>query len=151
MKSDIKQDTIVTDQERLGHPFNYSVMYDAPLYESDMEYVDKVIKTDKIYRMIVQAYKSWDDVFSTNDTDLIGKEINGMKFISHRDDYYKQFIEDCNMIYFLSKFLDDRNCPKRVRYFLYVYIGIQYDLMATSKDICMERPFLTEKWFETCR
>jgi len=144
----------VTDDDRLGFPFNYTSIIGAPLYESDMRYINNVIKTDKIYRMIVNAHNSWNGVCTTNDPEFMGKTIDGIKYISHQESRYKTFIETCNLIQFLSKFLDDPECPKRVKYFIYVFVGNKMGHMKRSKGVYeafVQRSFFTQRWMEICR
>ena len=128
--TNVKPDRIVTDQERLGYPFVYHRIQGTPLYESDMKYIDNVIKADKIYRMIAHAYNTRGDV-----------------------DYYKLFIENCNTIQFLGKFLDDPQCPARVKNFLYTFIGEQLGHFKRQGyyQNYVQHSFLTQRWMEICR
>ena len=128
--TNVKPDMIVMDQEILGYPFVYHRIQGTPLYKSDMEYIDNVIKKDKIYRMIAHAYNTREKV-----------------------DYYKLFIEDCNTIQFLGKFLDDSQCPARVKNFLYTFIGEQlghFKRQGLYQDY-VQHSFLTQRWMEICR
>lgn len=148
------EDKLVTDDDRLGFPFYYTRIIGAPLYESDMKYIDNVIKADKIYRMIVQAHNSWDNVFTTNDPEFMGKTIDRIKYIPHPESRYKTFIEACNLIQFLGKFLDDPECPKHVKYFIYVFVGNKMGHMRRTKGLYqafVQRSFFTERWMEICR
>ena len=151
--TNVKPDRIVTDEERLGYPFEYHRIQGTPLYESDMKYIDNVIKADKIYRMIIQAYNSWDGIIATTDPEFVGKTIDGIKHISHQESYYQRFIENCNLIQFLSKFLDDSQCPARVKKFLYTFIGEQlghFKRQGYYQDY-VQHSFLTQRWLEICR
>lgn len=151
--TNVKPDRIVMAPERLGYPFEYHRIQGTPLYESDIKYIDNVIKADKIYRMIIQAYNSWDGIFATNDPEFVGKTIDGIKHISHQESHYQQFIETCNLIQFLGKFLDDSQCPARVKNFLYTFIGEQlghYKRLGLYQDY-VQHSFLTQRWLEICR
>ena len=66
---------------------------------------------------------------------------------------YKLFIEYCNTIQFLGKFLDDSQCPARVKNFLYTFIGEQlghFKRQGLYQDY-VQHSFLTQRWMEICR
>ncbi len=135
----------------LGWPFLAARHFKIDFDEFDVKYINNVIKNDKIYLMLVMADKRWEytvmqDVVADNKND-------GLNVVSHDNGNLMMFIEKCNIIYFFSKFLDDPQCPKRVKYFLYNYVGMKLEEIKESGayNYFLQRSFFTERWMEICR
>lgn len=127
----------VRDNIRLGWPFNIpKYKYSVALYESDLQYINAVIKSDKMYRFIKIGAKKMKDEYNNS-----------------KEYAYSNFVMDCNIIDFFEKFMDDEKCPKRVKLFFWQYLG---DKLTDMKDngtykYYVQRSFLTQKWMEKCR
>lgn len=138
-------------QKYLPWPFNYAKnWYGVELFESDLKYINNVIISDKIYRLIAQAHKiNTSFVVTTMDPE----SYNDPKVISTEEGVLRDLIEMGNAINFFKKFLDDDKCPNRVKYFLWQWIGNQfgYVKVAEAYDALKQRMFLIERWQEICR
>lgn len=147
----LQNDKPIKDNRILGWPFELAAGYGVTFYESDLKYINNVIKSDKIYRMIIHAQNL--EICGTNNPDNYGKEIHGIKMVSSSDFFHRLFIEKTNLIQFLNKFLDDPKCPIRVKGFLCRYIGRDLGCAKVNGTykIFLQRSFLAERWLEICR
>lgn len=135
--------------ESLPWPFNYARLWDGvELYEKDLNYINNVITSDKMYRLIRQAHEINTNFIRTNKPD----EYDDPRVISTQDGLWRDFVELRNAIHFFSKFLDDQNCPLRVKYFLWQWIGnyMGYMKFYGVYDNYVALSFLTERWMEKC-
>lgn len=113
---------------RLGYPFRDSILYNVHFTQSDVDYIEKTIKANKLYRLIKQEYIA--DA-KTND--------------SHKRNWNTQ-------IQFFNLFLNDPKCPKNVQYFLGHHIGWLYFCMNSHKEETKTaEQFLMDRWMEKCR
>ena len=133
----------------LPWPFYYSKnWFGVELSEIDIEYINNIVVVDKMYRMILHGHNINNDyTISTN------PDITNPKEISTEMGVWKSIIEDSNNICFFNKFLDDKKCPNGVKCFLYRWIGQELGQLRNTDmyDIYLQRSFLTQRWFETCR
>ena len=137
-------------QKDLQWPFNYAKhWYGVELYSDDLNYVNNVITSDKMYRLIRQAHEINTSYIMTTDPD----EYDDPRVISSEDGLWRLFVEVRNANHFFSKFLDDKNCPLRVKYFLWQWIGnhMGYMKFYGIYDNYVALSFLTERWMEKCR
>lgn len=136
-------------QKSLPWPFNYAEhWYGVKLQGDDLDYINNVIISDKKYRLIRQAHEINTSFISTNNPD----EYNDPNVISHEEGLWRNFVEMGNCIHFFEQFLDDKNCPPRVKYFLYKWIGnnLGYIKFYDVYDNYIQRSFLRKRWMETC-
>ena len=136
-------------RKSLPWPFYYAKnWYGVELQESDLDYINRVITSDKMYRLIAQAHEINTSFIRTTNLDEYDGDPN---VISTETGRWRDFVEVGNAVRFFEKFLDDENCPARVKYFLYKWIGDQYGAIkqnGMSKDY-QARSFLTESWIRT--
>ena len=83
-------------QVRLGRPFHAAKYWKVSFCESDIKYIENVIKTSNLYRTVYKQGQK-----ATNRT------IRGR-------------VEE---IEFLERFMNDEKCPNNVKNFLYLHIG----------------------------
>jgi len=136
-------------QKSLSWPFNYAKhWYDVELQESDIDYINNVITSDKMYRLIRQAHEINTSFVVTTDPD---EHDGDPHVISSTTAVWRDFVETGNAVRFFEKFLDDQNCPAGVKYFLYKWIGQQLGILkwAGIHEDYVRRSFLTESWFRT--
>lgn len=118
-------------EQRLGVPFQSAKHWKVSFTDSDVKYIESVIKNHKLYRII---YKQ-------------GAE-NTVLDTSTQIHRYKAEME------FMTLFMNDAKCPKNVNNFLYLYIGnlramLQengYRMQQLARD-----NFFIDMWMETCR
>ena len=137
-------------KRNLGWPFWVAGQFGIVFDEHDVKYINNVIKNDKIYRMLVMADQRWEYTVIQDNSD---NKDDGLKVVSSPDGNFMTFIENCNAIHFLGKFLNDSKCPKNVKYFLWCYIGDilgSFKENGTYKDY-VQQSFFTERWMEICR
>ena len=137
-------------QKNLQWPFNYAkCWYGVELYDDDLNYVNNVITSDPIYRLIRQAHEINTSYMATTNPD----GYDDPTVISTQEGLWRSFVEIRNAIHFFSKFLDDQNCPLRVKYFLWQWIGnhMGYMKFHGMYDNYVAMSFLTERWMEKCR
>lgn len=137
-------------QKNLQWPFNYAKRwYGVELYGDDLNYVNDVITSDPIYRLIRQAHEINTSYITTNNPD----GYDDPRVISIEDGLWRDFVEMRNANHFFAKFLDDQNCPLRVKYFLWQWIDdhMGYIMKFTGMyDNYAGLSFLTERWMEKC-
>jgi len=145
----------LNSNKSLPYPFYYAKgWYGVELFEADIKYITDVIMNDKIWRLITQADNKWD--YISMQSSLKGMETekfgNGVS-VSIEHGGWMLFIKTCNEILFFEKFLDDPNCPKRLKYFLWQYIGntLGYIKFNDVYNNYLQHSFLTERWQEICR
>ena len=117
--------------DSLGNPFQSAKHWKISFYESDVKYIENVIKKHKLYRII---YKQGIEDVVLDTVEQIRR--------------YKTEIK------FLTPFMNDVKCPKSVSNFLYCYIGnLRARLQECGYQLKhLEREqFLLDKWMETCR
>ena len=135
-------------RKSLPWPFNYAKhWYAIELQENDIDYINSVIISNKMYRLIRQAHEINTSFIITTDRD----EYNDPRVISIETLVSRSFVETSNADHFFEQFLDDENCPPRVKCFLYKWIGDQrgaIKLNGMYGDYVL-RSFLTESWFRT--
>lgn len=135
-------------KDSLPWPFNYAKhWYDVELHGADIDYINNVIISKHEYRLIRQAHKiNTSFIISTN-----SDEYDDPKVISTETGVFRSFVETSNADHFFEQFLDDENCPPRVKYFLYKWIGNQRGAIKLNDmyDDYVRRSFLTELWFRT--
>ena len=147
----LQNDKPIKNNSVLGWPFELATGYGVTFYESDLKYINNVIKSDKIYRMIVHAHNM--EISGTNNPDEYGKEIDGTKMVASSEYFHRLFIEKTNLIQFLNKFLNDPKYPIRVKGFLYRFIGQELGcakINGTYQDY-LQRSFFAQRWMEICR
>ena len=137
-------------RKSLPWPFNYAKLwYGVELQGDDIDYINNVIisKCIKEYRLIRQAHEINTSFIRTTDPE----KYNDPKVISVEDGILRTFIEISDADHFFEQFLDDKNCPPRVRLFLYKWIGNQRGAVKSNSmyDDYIQRSFLTELWFRT--
>jgi len=143
------------DKQPLLWPFDAPRILCGPNFkfsESDLEYINNVIISDKMFRLIAQLNTRWEKYESTYHPEshipLPGKIV-----ISNKQFYWMLHVQDEIVVLFLEKFLDDPKCPNGVKYFLWLYIG---EYLGQQKrqgyyNIYQQHRFLTERWMEICR
>ena len=121
------------DAELLGWPFWSGHCWGIDFYESDLKYINK-IKSHRLYRVVSGAPYNvrWNLAKLSND------QVLQWTF---------------SKIIFFEQFLQDPNCPPRVKNFLYFTVGdwrTDISLCGKTELFSLRRP-LIEKWMEKCR
>jgi len=125
---------------RLGVPFASARQWKISFSESDIKYIETVIKTHKLYRVI---YKQG-------------------QLISNKDNFDTQRRLKTELE-FLVNFINDPKCPKFVSNFIYLYVGnlrvylyvgnlraMLQENGCTKQQFALDQ-FFIERWMETCR
>lgn len=140
-------------QKELPFPFNYAKIYGVDFSDEDIAYIENVICSDKLYRMIKHAYDRWNYTISTTHPEEL--KLDGFDIVSSKQGNWMQFVENCNLINFLEKFINAPDCPNGVKFFMVKYVG-QY--LGELKELngyknyynnYLARSFLTESWIRT--
>ena len=136
--------------ECLPWPFNYAKnWYGVELYESDLIYINNVVTSDKMYRLILQAHNiNTSFVCVTNP-----EKYDDQHIISFTEGRWRDVVEIGNDICFFTKFLDDPNCPLRLKFFFFQWIGQYLGYIRYNKlyNDYLQRSFLAQRWMEICR
>ena len=135
-------------RKSLPWPFYYAKhWYGVELQGPDLDYINNVITSDKMYRLIRQAHEINTGFMRTTNPE----EYDDPDVISIETGVWRDFVEVGNAIHFFEKFLDDEICPPRVKYFLYKWIGNQrgYIKLNDMHDDYILRSCFTESWFRT--
>jgi len=143
-KNNIENDNPVKSRERLGWPFYKAKnFYSIIMTESDLRYLDNVIKLDKTYRVIREGDKELRNKYEKLSKDSVQQQ----------QWTYDRFVMDCNIVCFFEKFMNDEKCPKRVKLFLWRYLGGKLTDMKDNGTYkyYVQRSFLTQSWMEICR
>ena len=136
-------------RKSLPWPFNYAEhWYGVKLQGDDLDYINNVITSDKKYRLIRQAHEINTSFVITNNPN----EYDDTNVILDEEGLWRNFVEMGNCIHFFEQFLDDKNCPPRVKYFLYEWIGnnLGYIKFCDVYDDYIQCTFLRERWMATC-
>ena len=117
--------------KQVGFPFHAARYWKISFTESDVKYIENVIKLHKAYRII---YKQGAEREIKNNLQKIQR--------------YNTETE------FLTPFMNDPRCPTNVSNFLYLYLGrrLQYIKSCGCEQQQMLRDqFFAQRWQETCR
>lgn len=115
----------------LYYPFNYARILGCKFSDADLEYINNVIYCDKIYRMVLHAHNKCDP----------------------NQPWWDIVVEFSCLINFLEKFMNDKDCPNGVKYFIYQFIGQHFGFWKFYGiyDLYKEHSFLTELWMDKTR
>ena len=105
---------------RLGRPFDSAIKWKVSFCESDVKYIENVIKADTLYRTIYKQGEA-KNIVRKNQAEIS----------------------------FLNRFMNDAKCPKHVKNFLYLYMGNKCAEMHTQCEN-NANSFLAESWARTC-
>lgn len=132
---------------RLGYPFHSARFWGVSFTESDIKYIEAVIKADKLYRVIAQNLNAYQKTQGLAGLKLSEKYTARESFYQFKMRGYMAEIE------FFERFFDDEKCPKNVRQFLYFHIGnLRYSIKGgygVSNDDYTRLSFFTESWLRT--
>lgn len=121
------------DEELLGWPFFCGALWKVDFYKSDLKYINQ-IKNHRLYRVVSGApYDMRNNLIKFSDTQLLQWTFS--------------------RIIFFEQFLQDPDCPPRVKRFLCFLIGnwrTDVDFCGQTELFNLRRP-LIEKWMEKCR
>ena len=115
----------------LYYPFNYAIIFGCKFSDADLEYINNVIYCDKIYRMVLHAHNTLDP----------------------NQPWWDIVVEFSCLINFLEKFMNDKDCPNGVKYFIYQFIGQIFGKWKLDGlyDLYKEHSFLTDLWMDKTR
>lgn len=121
------------DEKLLGWPFYGGALWKIDFYESDLQYINQ-IKNHRLYRVVSGApYDIRMNLIKFSNTQILQWTFS--------------------RIIFFEQFLEDPDCPPRVKSFLYFTIGnwrTDIDFCGATELFKRRRP-LIEKWMEKCR
>ena len=116
----------------MGLPFYpFAKWFGIELDETDLDYIVNVIRKDKCFPLIMNAYMSERAYFYK---------------LSNVTKAYAQI----NVIVFFDKFYNASDCPKGVKLILFVILGLYRDFVANLfPNLLAERYIYVERWLET--
>ena len=119
---------------RLGSPFANMVMFfKIRITEEDIEYINKIIKKDKVYNLIKTKIES---PYPPNSKDTLLLYAYGY----------------VNTIVFYEEYYNSASCPKGVKQILFSYIGtLKAHLDLWCPNLLLHRRNIIERWFEIVR
>ena len=119
---------------RLGSPFaNMAMVFKIKVSEEDIEYINNIIKKDKVYNLI---YAKIQTPYSHNS----------------KDDLVRIACGTVNTIVFYEGYYNSLSCPKGVKEILFAYTGLLRSYFEASYPNLLEfRRRIVERWFETVR
>lgn len=146
----------IKDKQSLPWPFDVPRILCGPNFkfsESDLEYINNVIISDKMFRLIAQLNTRWEKYEVIYPPEELHTLSHGQIAISKAQFYWMLHIQYEIVTHFLERFLDDSKCPNGVKYFLWLYIGEHLGQQKRQGyyNIYQQHIFLTERWMETCR
>lgn len=120
-------------QHQMGTPFwPYAYWFRISITEEDIDYLINVIKKDKLYPLIRNAF-------------LIDTEARPNEYSKLRRCY-----SQINQIVFYNKFYDDSKCPKGIKLILFTYLGLLRDYVNEAYlNLLKHRYAHVEQWFNT--
>lgn len=145
---------------RLDYPFHSARFWHISFTESDINYIETVIKADKLYRPVTQNVNAYKKAES--------KEESVQKYNSY-EKFYRFVLRGYTAeIEFFERFMNEENCPANVKYFLWChlgklrttleayrmyakeYYGVKDDTNSGFSTADQQRlEFFTELWFRT--
>ena len=119
---------------RLGPPFaNMAMVFKIRVTEEDIEYINNVIKKDKVYNLINTRVKS---PYPDNSKDTLLLYACGY----------------ANAIVFYEEYYNSPSCPRGVKQILFAYIGLLKDSFEVSYPNLLDyRRHIVKRWFEIVR
>ena len=131
MNIDLNDKTIM---ERMGVPFwPYAWWFGISISQTDLDYIENVIKKDKCFSLIYSTYKL------------------ERKYKSSLSALQRAYAE-INIIVFFDKFYNSPQCPKGVKSILFVMLGLYRDYVNQDyPDLLSERYAYVERWFKTIK
>ena len=119
---------------RLGPPFANMVMFfKIRITEEDIEYINKIIKKDKVYNLITTKIES---PYPPNSKDTLLLYAYGY----------------VNTIVFYEEYYNSASCPEGVKQILFAQIGLLKDYFEVSYPNLLEnRRYIVKRWFEIVR
>lgn len=120
-------------QHQMGTPFwPYAYRFRIIITEEDIDYLINVIKKDKLYPLIRNAFLI--------DTEASPNECSKLQLC------YSQI----NQIVFYDKFYNDSKCPKGIKLLLFTYLGLlRYYVNEAYPNLLKHRYANVEQWFST--
>ena len=119
---------------RLGPPFaNMAMVFKIRVTEEDIEYINNIIKKDKVYNLINTKVES---PYPPNSKDTLLLYAYGY----------------VNTILFYEEYYNSPSCPKGVKQILFAHIGILRGYFEFSYPNLLEhRRCIVERWFDIVR
>ena len=119
---------------RLGPPFANMVMFfKIRITEEDIEYINNVIKKDKVYNLINTRVKS---PYLDNSRDTLLLYAYGY----------------ANAIIFYEEYYNSPSCPRSVKQILFAHIGLLKSYFEVSYPNLLDyRRHIVKRWFEIVR
>ena len=119
---------------KLGAPFANMVMFfKIRITEEDIEYINKIIKKDKVYNLITTKIES---PYPPNSKDTLLLYAYGY----------------VNTIVFYEEYYNSASCPEGVKQILFAQIGLLKDYFEVSYPNLLEnRRYIVKRWFEIVR
>ncbi len=127
---------------RLKYPWHAARFYHIQFTENDVNYIENVIMADKRYHSVVHNLNSYKQTYNQD-----------AKKYSAREQFYNFRLRGYMVeINFFEEFMNRKDCPKNVHYFLYCHLGTlqiglkSYGITNTDQQ---RLSFFTESWFRT--
>ncbi len=119
---------------KLGAPFANMVMFfKIRITEEDIEYINKIIKKDKVYNLIKTKIES---PYPPNSKDTLLLYAYGY----------------VNTIVFYEEYYNSASCPEGVKQILFAQIGLLKGYFEVSYPNLLEnRRYIVKRWFEIVR